>query len=154
LTSTLVIMPAYFVFYYASITNALLILVFIAIMSMQPAFAKDWKVGKALIFGNTIGGLAAILAYEILTVVPEYSFLIMLVLFGGLVFGQYVFSKNPLASIYGMAFSTFLLIICSVTAGDSDGAGSKVWSRVWQIMVAVVYAVSAFGLIEKYKASR
>jgi hypothetical protein len=54
-----------------------------------------------------------------------------------------------------MAFSTFLLIICSVTGSDGDGgAVSKVWSRVIQIMIAVIYFVSAFGLIEKLKPSR
>jgi len=155
LTSTVVIMPVYLVFYFATIPNALLILVFVAILSMQPAFAKDWKVGKALIIGNTLGGLAAVLGYEILTMVPEYSYLIVLVLFGGLVFGKYVFSESPLAAVYGMAFSTFLLIICSVTGSDGDGgAVSKVWSRVIQIMIAVIYFVTAFGLIEKLKPSR
>jgi hypothetical protein len=154
LSSTVVIMPVYLIFYFATIPNALLILVFVAILSMQPAFAKDWKVGKALIIGNTLGGLAAVLGYEILTMVPEYSYLIVLVLFGGLVFGKYVFNESPLASVYGMAFSTFLLIICSVTGSDGDGAVSKVWSRVIQIMIAVIYFVFAFGLIEKLKSSR
>jgi hypothetical protein len=152
LTSVMVIMPVYLIFYFASIPNALLILVFIAILSMQPAFAKDFKVGKALIIGNIIGGLAAIVVYEILTIVPEFSFLVVIVLLGGLVFGTYVFGQSKMAPVFGMAFSTFLLIICSVTASDSDGAGGKVWSRVLQIMVAVIYVVSAFGLIGKLKS--
>ena len=154
LTSALVIMPVYLIFYFATIPNALLILVFVAMLSMQPAFAKDWKAGKALIFGNTVGGLAAIVGFNIFTIVPEYGFLLAVVLLAGLVFGQYVFGKSPMASVYGMAFSTFLLVIGSVTASDSDGAGGKVWSRVWQIMIAVVYVVSAFGLITKLKSSR
>ena len=121
---------------------------------MQPAFAKDFKVGKALIIGNTIGGLVAIVVYEVLTIVPEYSFLLGLILLGGLTFGTHVFGQSKLASVFGMAFSTFLLIICSVTASDSDGAGGKVTSRVLQIMVAVIYVVSAFGLIGKLKSKR
>ncbi len=59
-----------------------------------------------------------------------------------------------MASVYGMAFSTLLLIIGSVTGSDGDGAGGKVWSRVFQIMVAVVYAVSAFGLIAKLRSAK
>ena len=154
ITSTLVIMPVYLIFYYFEISSAILILIFIAIMSMQPGFAKDWNKGKALIVGNTIGGLAAILGFEILTVVPEFTFLILLVLLGGLIFGQAVFSGKPLAPVYGMAFSTFLLIIGSATGSGSEGAGDKVWSRVIQIMIAVVYTVSAFGLIAKFKSGR
>lgn len=152
LTSALVVMPVYLVFYFATVSNALVILVFIAILSMQPAFAKNFRIGKALIIGNTIGGLAAMFAFEILTVVPEYSYLILLVLLGGLIFGQHVFDKKPLAPVYGMAFSTFLLIIGSVTGSSGEDAGGKVWWRVLQIMIAVIYVVSAFGLIEKLKS--
>jgi hypothetical protein len=151
LTSVLVIMPVYLVFYFAKVSNALVILVFIAILSMQPAFAKDFRIGKGLIIGNTMGGLAAMFAFEILTVVPEYGYLLLLVLLGGLIFGQQVFGKAPLAPVYGMAFSTFLLIIGSVTGSSGEDAGGKVGWRVLQIMIAVIYAVSAFGLIEKLK---
>ena len=151
-TSVLVVMPIYLVFYFATVSNALVVLVFIAILSMQPAFAKDFRVGKALIIGNTVGGLAALVAFEILTVVPEYGYLLLLVLLGGLVFGQYVFGKGPGAPVYGMAFSTFLLIIGSVTGSSGEDAGGKVWWRVLQIMIAVIYVVSAFGLIEKLKS--
>jgi len=154
ITSTLVIMPVYLIFYYFEISSAILILILIAIMSMQPGFAKDWNKGKALIIGNTMGGLAAILGFEILTIVPEYLFLIVLVLLAGLFFGQSVFSGKPLAPVYGMAFSTFLLIIGSATGSGNEGAGDKVWSRVIQIMIAVVYTVSAFGLIAKFKPDR
>ncbi len=153
MTSTLVIMPVYLIFYFATIPNALLILVFIAILSMQPGFAKDWKVGKGLIAGNTIGGLMAIVGYQILTIVPEYGFLLLLVLLTGLFLGPLVFGTGKLAPLYGMAFSTFLLIIGSVTGSDGDGAGGKVWSRVIQIIIAVVYTVSAFGLIAKFRTT-
>lgn len=154
LTSVLVIMPIYLLFYLATISNALVILVFIAILPLHPAFAKDFKIGKALIIGNIIGGLAAIFAFEILTVVPEYSYLILLVLLGGLIFGQQVFGKGSLAPVYGMAFSTFLLIIGSVTGSSGEDAGGKVWWRVLQITIAVIYVVSAFCLIEKLKPRR
>ncbi len=154
LTSTLVIMPVYLIFYFADLPNALLILVFTALLSMQPGFAKDWKKGKAMIIGNTIGGLAAILTYEILTIVPVYGYLLLLTLLAGLIFGQYVFGQSPFAPVYGMAFSTFLLITCSVTTSNSEGAGGAVWSRVMQIMAAVIYVVLAFGLAAKLRGSK
>ena len=44
--------------------------------------------------------------------------------------------------------------IGSVTGSDGDGAGGQVWSSVFQIMVAVVYAVSAFGLIAKLRSAK
>ena len=129
----------------------MLILIFISILAMQPAFAKDFKVGKALIIGNLIGGIASILAYEVLTVIPEFFYLLLLVLLAGLLFGRQIFSGKAIAPLFGMAYSTFLLIICSTTSLGSNEADAKVWTRVFQIMVAVVYVVSAFGLIERFK---
>ena len=65
-----------------------------------------------------------------------------------MVFGQRLFSDNKFAPIFGSAFSTFLLILGSVTASDAE-AGSKVWSRVIQIAIAVIYVVLAFGIVQR-----
>lgn len=154
ITSTLVILPVLLLFYFYNFTNSLLILIFISILSMQPGFAKDFKGGKALIIGNLIGGLTAILAYEVFTVVPEYFYLILIVLLVGLIFGRQVFSGKPMAALWGMGYSTFLLIIGSTTAMGTNEADAKVWTRVLQIMIAVIYIVTAFGLIERFKKEK
>jgi hypothetical protein len=51
-----------------------------------------------------------------------------------------------------MAFSTFLLILGNVInlAGE---AGEMVWIRIFQIGLAVVYVVMAFGLLNRFTAS-
>jgi hypothetical protein len=49
-----------------------------------------------------------------------------------------------------MAYSTLLLVIGSVTAGGSDEASAKVYTRVFQIFVAVVYVVMAFGVADRF----
>ncbi len=151
LTNTLVIMPVYLIFYYYELSSYVLILIFIALLSMQPAFAKDFKGGIALITANLIGGLISIVVYELITVVSTLDYLILLVLLVGLVLGTYVFSQKNSAKLFGMAFSTFLLIICSVTSIGTIDAGAKLWSRIFQIMIAVTYVVMAFGLIHRFK---
>jgi hypothetical protein len=151
ITTTLVIMPVYLMFYYFELTGSLLILIFIALLSMQPAFAKDFKGGVALILGNLIGGIASIIVYEILTVVPVFGYFLILVFLTGLLLGRQLFGTKKAAPLFGMAFSTFLLIICSVTGMSSNDASSKLWSRVIQIMIAVIYVVTAFGLINRFR---
>ena len=136
----------------AGLTFAAL-LVFVCLLSMQPAFAKDFKAGKAMILGNLIGGLSAILMFEVLTVVPQYPFMIVLTLLAGLFFGSRLLSDRKSAALYGMAFSTLLLVIGSVTTSTGD-ATSKVYSRIFQIMFAVVYVVSAFGFIDRFHRAR
>ena len=154
ITNTLVIMPVYLLFYYYQLSSYLLILIFIALLSMQPAFAKNFKGGFAMILGNLIGGLLSILVYELLTVVPTFGFLIVLVLISGLFLGSRAFSDRKTAKLYAMGFSTFLLIICSVTGSGTLDAGAKLWSRILQIMLAVTYVVLAFGLINRFRESR
>jgi hypothetical protein len=148
--STAVVCPLFVAFYLFQWTGALLILIFVALLSMQPAFAKNFKVGGAMVIGNVIGGAAAIVFYELLVVSPLYELLILLTLLGGLFFGARVFSGEKTAPLYGMAFSTVLLIIGSTTTSTSSGAEGKVYMRVLQIMVAVVYVVTAFGVLDRF----
>ena len=151
ITSTFVILPVLLLFYFYNLTSSLLVLIFITTLSMQPAFAKDFKAGKSLILGNLIGGFAAIIAYEVFVVLPEFFYFVIIVLLTGLIFGKQVFSGKPMAALWGMGYSTFLLVLCSTTASGTTDADAKVWTRVVQIMIAVIYIVVAFGLITRFK---
>ena len=148
----LILLPVLLLFFIFKLSGGLLILIFIGILSMNPALANK-KVGAVIIVANILGGIFAILAYKLLVFVPLLSFLLLLTLFVGFVFGSKLFSKNKLAPIFGTGFSTFLLILGSVTSSDSE-AGSEVWSRVIQIAVAVLYVVIAFRIINYFKENR
>jgi hypothetical protein len=152
--STLVVLPLFVLFYSFQLQGSLLILIFVALLSSQPGFASNFKAGGALVIGNVMGGAAAILMYELLAMMPEFYFLIILTLLAGLVFGALVFSDKPTAKLYGMAFSTVLLVIGSTTASGSGEAGSKVYTRVAQIVIAVVYVVMAFGVADRFMRRR
>jgi hypothetical protein len=85
--------------------------------------------------------------------VPLSPYLVLTTFLGALVFGARVFSGEKTAALYGMAFSTLVLIIGSVTSSTGD-AGSKMYTRVLQIMVAVVYVVVAFGVLDRIARRR
>jgi hypothetical protein len=148
--STLVLFPVFVLFYAFQMMDLLVILVFVAILSSQPGFATNFKMGAALIVGNVIGGLSAILFYELLVMVPEFAFLIVLTLLAGLVFGTRVFTDKPIAKLFGMAYSTLLLVIGSVTASGTDEASYMVYMRVLQISIAVVYVFLASGVADRF----
>lgn len=151
LESTFVIYPIFLLFFLFHLTDYLVILIYIAILSGMPAFAKSFKVGKFLVVGNIIGGIASIIFYNIMTVIPEFSFMLILILLCGLVFGSQVMSGKKTGAIFGTAFSTFLLIMGSVFA-STDGAAGVVLSRVLSILFATVYVVVAFGFMEQWKS--
>jgi len=151
LDTLLIVFPVVLVFFFFQWSGGLIILIFITLLSMQPTF--NYKAGMAMILGNLLGGVFAIVLYELLVMVPFYLFFILLVGATSLYFASQLFSKNPKAPLFGMGFSTFLLIMGQSTSGTDD-AGGKVWLRVLMIMIAVVYVVTAFRVMEAYKEKK
>ncbi len=143
--NTAVVFPVVAFYLFTGLTSVL-ILVMIALLSMQPDVSKGYKAGIALITGNLMGGIAAIVTYELLVMVPEYAYLILLTLLASLFFGGRLFSGTPKAPLFGMAFSTLLLVVLSTTSSFGE-ADAKAWTRVVQITIAVIYLVVAFGTI-------
>lgn len=144
----LVIMPVLISFFVFNWTKSLLVLIFISILSMNPMFANK-KAGMALIVANMGGGLAAIVAYNLLTIVPNLIFLGLLTLLTGLIFGEKLFSRKPLSMLFGTGFSTFLLILGNVTSFIGE-AGEMVWTRIFQLAIVVVYLVIGFFLADHF----
>lgn len=153
LKSTAVVYPMLLVFLFFNLAESALILIFVALLAQNPSLGAGKTAGTAMIAANTAGGLLAILIYNLLIAVPTFYYLLVLVLLAGLLFGQLITSNWKYAKLGGMAFSTVLLIIGSTTTSTTD-AGSKVLTRVLQIVAAVVYLVIAFGLIEKFAHGR
>ena len=148
----IILLPILLLFYIFKLSSSVLVLTFIAILSISPALANP-KVGLVMIIANILGGLFGILAYRLLIIVPNFTFMILVALCIGLFFGSRLFSDSKYASIFGSGFSTFLLILGSVTSSDAE-AGSKVWSRVIQISIAVSYVVFAFAILNRILNSK
>jgi hypothetical protein len=148
----LILMPLVLLFFAFQLSGGLLILIFTAILSMNPALA-NLKAGAGMVGANILGGLFAILAYNLLVIVPLLPFMILITLLVGLLFGSKLFSKNKFAALFGSGFSTFMLVLVSVTSSNQN-AGDKVWTRVIQITIAVLYVVIAFRLLNYYERKK
>lgn len=144
----LVVAPLLIAFFIFNWTGAILVLIFVSILSMNPAAANK-KLGLALIAANLGGGLAAIAAFNLLTVVPNLVFLALITLLTGLLFGTGLFSQKPAATLFGTGFSTFLLILGNVTSFIGE-AGEMVWSRILQLGIVVIYIVVAFFVVNHF----
>lgn len=147
-----ILTPILLLFYMFKLSSSVLVLTFVAILTISPALAKP-KVGLVMILANILGGVFGIIAYKLLVVVPSFTFMILVALCIGLFFGSRLFSDNKYAGIFGSGFSTFLLILGSVTSSD-DEAGGKVWTRVIQIAMAVSYVVFAFAVVNRIIESK
>ncbi|MEM9801537.1 MAG: DUF2955 domain-containing protein [Planctomycetota bacterium] len=149
LAQAAVVFPAFVLFNVAELAGASLILVFVGLLVLQPGSAKHLSSGVPLILGNTMGGLASVAVFELLTVAPSFPFFLLVVFFFGLAFGSRLFSDRRDAPLYGMAFSTFLLVLGTTTTSVDGDATAKVYSRIAQIGIAVVYVSVALSFVEE-----
>lgn len=148
LEKILIVLPIVLCFFFFQWTGAVLVLIFVAILSMQETF--NLKSGFAMIIGNLGGGILAIIAFQILTMVPFYPMLICIITLGSLFCASHLFSNKKIAPLFGMGFSTFLLITGQFLT-STDDASANVWIRVFQIMTAIAYVLIAFSISKAFK---
>jgi hypothetical protein len=149
----LVVYPIVLLFHLFDWSGAMITMIFVALLAIQPGFAQNFKAGMGLILGNVLGGVAAIVGFNLLTVVPTLGYLLLISLFCGLWFGRRLMQGGARAPLFGMGYSTMLLLLGSTTSNDGDAA-TAAYSRILQIMAAVVYVVAAFGLLRRFRGVR
>lgn len=140
-------------FFVFNFSGAVVVMIFIAILSQQTNLTVGKKMGSALITGNIFGGITAALFFELLVMVPRFDFLLLMILAGSLLFAKANYSGKPSAPLYGMAFSTLLLLVGMGTMPSGDEVDTKFVLRILQILLAVFYIVGAFKLLERLSTS-
>lgn len=142
LIGTVVVVPIVALFYFYELSGALTVLAYVAILSSLPDIGTDVEAGKERIRGNLVGGVGAILIYNLVSLVPTFPFLLLLTLLAGLAFGSRAFRSETPNSFFVTACSTTLLIVGG-TAFRGE-ASSEVYIRIIQITIAVTYVVLGF----------
>jgi hypothetical protein len=145
--STLAVMPLMVVFYVFQLSQHIVVLIYAAILAISASSVAGLKGGSALIAANIGGGVLALVIYNLLVAVPDLVFFVVLIFLTTLFIGQQRFSDRPNAALYGSALNTVLIVIGSVTTSTAE-ADAKVYLRIAQIILAVIYIVAAFGLLE------
>jgi hypothetical protein len=107
-----------------------------------------------LILGNLVGGLAATAAYILVTLLPSAAFLLLVVLLVGLLFGDRIARGGESAPIYTVGLMTFLIVLGLGLSPLPQDSGSLFIARVFDVMVAAVYAIGMASLLRSaFRAS-
>ncbi len=148
LMSTAVVFPLFAAFFLLGWTSSILVLIFVAILSLAPSFAGGKTAGKALIAGNLLGGLGSAVFYNLLIVYPAFPVFLALTFLTALLYGRMVYSGRPSAPLFATGFNTVLLMVGMSVVIQGTEAMAKFYTRIVQIMIAVGYVVLIFGLLE------
>jgi hypothetical protein len=100
-----------------------------------------------LILGNLVGGLAATAAYLLITLFPSPVFLLLVVLLIGLLFGDRIARGGKTAPIYTVGLMTFLIVLGLGLSPLPADSGTLFVARVFDVMVASLYAIGMASLL-------
>lgn len=152
--NVIVVFPVLAAFFLLGLTSYALVLVYIALLSLLPNVAAGWKQGKAMINGNLIGGAGAIVFYNLLVAYPTITMFLLLTFLAALIFSDAIFSDRPAAPLFKTAFTAVLLLVGASLMATGADAASEFYSRIAQVITAVVYVAVAFGFLEYLQRKR
>jgi len=143
-TAVLMSLVTYFMLTVSPV-SIVIVLTVISILRQPAELGGGTAVG--LILGNLVGGLAATVAYLLVTLFPSPAFLLLVVLLFGLLFGDRIARGGESAPIYTVGLMTFLLVLGLGLSPLPEDSGSIFIARVFDIMVACAYAIGMASLL-------
>ncbi len=150
MASFVCVYPAMACFFIFQWSGYLLVLIFISLLSMNPATAT--KGGVGMIIGNMLGGVIVIVYYQLLVAVPSLAFMIISLFTLSMWLAGQLYSGKKFSPFYGMALTTVVLITgMTTTSNGEEGATAKILSRVFQVMLAVGYITMFYFVRDWFK---
>lgn len=147
--SLLVVMPVilWFLLSSASASYAA-VLIKVSSMGQQAGLDQTKQAGKSLLISTLIGGIGAVVGWEVLSVWPSLTMYVLLIALGGLVMGPHIFSgagMAPQGATWSYGFLTMIVVLAPAVMDGQGGssADAAFWSRLWMFVFATLYAVSA-----------
>jgi len=161
--STAIVLPIIvFFLFYAGSASYLAVMIKVASMGQQAGNDRTVEVGKSLLMSTIIGGIGAVIMWNVLSIWPSLIMYTLLVALAGLIMGRRVFQGQGMAANAGTwsyAFLTMLVVIApSVMDGPGgDAAGAKFFDRLALMGFATLYGVTAVYVFDTFwrgKAAR
>lgn len=145
----IIVMPIILWFLLSSAsTSYAAFLIKVASMGQQASVDQTRQVARSLLTSTIIGGVAAIIAWQVLSIWPSLIMYILLIGLAGLVMGSRIFSgqgMHPAGSTWSYGFLTMIVVLAPAVLDTQSGAaaGSAFWSRLEMFIWATIYGTGA-----------
>lgn len=155
--STLIVLPIILWFLFSSASAAYVpVLIKVAAMGQQAGSDGTRDAGRSLIMSTLIGGLGAIVGWQMLSVVPTLAMYTLFVALAGLVMGRRIFQGaglHPDGATWSYAYLTMIVILAPAVMDGMGGApaGAKFWERLVMFGLATLYAVLAVTVFDAFR---
>ena len=154
--STAIVLPVIvFFLFYAGSSSYLVVMIKVASMGQQAENDETKQVGKSLLMSTFIGGVGAVIIWNLMSVWPSLINLVLLVAFASLIMGRKIFQGQSMAAgagTWSYALLTMLVIILPALADGAggDAAGVKFFDRITMLAWATLYGVAAVYVFDAF----
>jgi len=144
----------WFIFSSASAANAA-VMIKVSAMGQEVSRCSTKDAAKSLIISTIAGGVAATIAWQVMSIWPSLTMYVLLVMLAGLFFGQRVFEGRGLradADTWSYAFLTMLIVLAPAVLDSNFGsaAGAAFYDRLFMFGWATLYAVIAVYVFDAF----
>lgn len=134
-------------------TSYVPVMIKVASMGQQATNEGARLAGRSLIKSTAIGGVGAIIGWNVLTIVPELLMYALIIALGALVFGPRIFQgkgMHPDGGTWSYGYLTMIVILAPAVMDTASGssAGSAFWSRLLMFVLATLYGVAAVYVVD------
>lgn len=156
LRSLVIIMPVLLWFLLSSASASYLaVMIKVASMAQQAEADQTKTAGKSLLLSTVIGGVAAVIAWQLLSIWPSLLLFTLLVGLAGLVIGRRIFAgpgMHPAAGTWSYGYLTMLIVLAPAVQDSIGGSTAEVafWSRLAMFFWATAYSVIAVTVFDAF----
>ena len=131
----------------------------VASMGQQATMENAKLVGRSLIMSTLIGGIGAIIGWNVLLIVPTLSVYALIIALGALVMGPRIFqgrAMHPQAGTWSYGFLTMIVILAPAVMDSAGGssADAAFWSRLVMFALTTLYGVIAVFVVDAFRPGR
>ncbi len=158
--SLLIVFPVTLWFMMSSASTSYVpVMIKVASMGQQATNEGARQAGKSLILSTLIGGIGAIIGWNILQIVPTLSMYALVIGLGALIIGPRIFqgqAMHPQAATWSYGYLTMIVILAPAVMDTMSGSSANLafWSRLVMFAFATLYGVAAVYVVDALNAGR
>ena len=128
----------------------------VASMGQQTTNDATTQAGKTLLLSTIIGGIGAIIGWQIMRAVPTLSVYTIIVALAALISGPFIFKgpgMHPKAATWSYGYLTMLVILAPAVMDGAGGASADAafWDRMLMFAGTTLYAVAAVYVVDAFR---
>lgn len=142
-----VVMSLFVYFMGSGTPTSIIVIMVTAITILQQSSIAGRGAAFGLVVGNIAGGVAATVAYLLVSLLPNATFLFLVVLFFGLVFGARIAEGDKMAPVYTVGAATFLVVLGLGLSPLPQDSATLFLSRVVTVIIASLYTIGVASVL-------